>query len=174
VLKRLGRRENPPSIFEHVKAHVRSDGPGLSEGGSTLPDEKAFAERFEHGQLRWAPGALEGVLGRYADSDDDEAAVSRLHSALMELADRPSARARRRVRELFREGDVRARIDALNERLNSFLPQRPDRLYAEMRHLFLTSGHRDEVKYAMAIMSGFGQPGDVDPPACLPRGPGRW
>jgi hypothetical protein len=43
-----------------------------------------------------------------------------------------------------------------------------------MRHLFLTSGHRDEVKYAMAIMSGFGQPGDVDPPACLPRGPGRW
>jgi hypothetical protein len=162
MLERLRRRGEPPSILEHVRAHVRLDVPGLSEGGAQLPDEDAFAEHFDHGQLRWSPGSLEGAFVRYAGSPDDEAAVERLHSALIALADRPSARTRRRVRELFREGDVRVRIDGLNERLHAFLPQHPERLYSEMRELFLTSGHRDEVKYAMAIMSGFGQPEDAE------------
>ena len=31
-----------------------------------------------------------------------------------------------------------------------------------MRELFLRSGYRDEVKYAMALMSGFGRPEDAD------------
>lgn len=131
---------------------------GLAEGGEDLPDEDIFSEE----EIRFAPGALEGSFVRYTESHDDEAAIERLHRALVELADRPSPRARRRIRELFREGDVRFRVDALRHRLNAFLPRHAERLYSEMRTIFLESGHRDEVKYAIAIMSGFGRSDDAD------------
>src|SRR5205823_10352173 len=69
---------------------------------------------------------------------------------------------RERVRELFREGDVRVRVDALTSRLSAFPPRNPERLYVELRAIFLKSGHRDEVKYTMALMSTFRRPDDAD------------
>ena len=64
MLRRLRQRQaaEPPSIFEHIRAHVRSDVPGLTEGGEELPDEAVFNE----GGIRFAPGALEGAYVRYA------------------------------------------------------------------------------------------------------------
>jgi hypothetical protein len=160
MLRRLRQRQapEPPSIFEHIRAHLRSDAPGLTEGGEELPDEAIFNE----GGIRFAPGALEGAFVRYAESHDDDAAVERLHSALVALANRPGARTREQVRELFREGDVRVRIDALTSRLSAFPPTNPATLYDELREIFLKSGHRDEVKYAMALMSTYRRPEDAD------------
>lgn len=160
MLRRLRQRQalEPPSILEHVRAHVRPDAPGLTEGGEELPDEAIFNE----GGIRFASGALEGAFVRYAESHDDDAAVERLHSALVALANRPGARTREEVRELFREGDVRVRIDALTSRLSAFPPTNPARLYDELREIFLKSGHRDEVKYAMALMSTYRRPEDAD------------
>lgn len=154
----LRHTQEPASIFDHIKAHVRPELPGLTDGGEDLPDEEVFRE----GGIRFAPGALEGAFVRYAESHDDEAAVEHLHRALIALADHPSGRARRRVRTLFREGDVRIRIDALTDRLRAFLPRHPERLYSEMREIFLRSGHRDEVKYATALMSTFGRVEDAE------------
>jgi hypothetical protein len=160
MLRRLRQRlgPEPPSIFEHIRAHARSDAPGLTEGSEDLPDEEIFNE----GGIRFAPGALEGAFVRYAESHDDDAALERLHSALVALANRPGARTRERVREFFREGDVRMRVDALTSRLSAFPPKNPETLYAELREIFLKSGHRDEVKYAMALMSTFRRPEDAD------------
>jgi hypothetical protein len=160
MLRRLRQRHGPepPSIFEHIRAHVRPDVPGLTEGGEELPDEGVFTE----GDIRFAPSALEGAFVRYAESQDDDAAVERLHSALVALANRPSVRTRLAVRELFREGDVRVRVDAVTSRLWAFPPKNPEALYGELREIFLRSGHRDEVKYAMALMSTFRRADDVD------------
>lgn len=154
----IRRRQERPSIFEHVKAHVRDETAGLTAGGEELPDEETFSE----GGISFAPGALEGAFIRYAEPSDDEAAVEKLHAALVSLADQPSGRARRRVRALFREGDVRARIEPLTARLRAFLPRHPERLYPEMREIFLRSGERDEVKYAMVLMSTFGRTEDAE------------
>jgi hypothetical protein len=160
MLRRLRQRQRPepPSIFEHIRAHVRSVSPGLTEGGEKLPDEAIFNE----GDIRFAPGALEGAFIRYAESHDDDAAVERLHRALIALANRPGARTREQVRELFREGDVRVRVDALTSRLSAFPPRNLETLYDELRAIFLKSGHRDEVKYAMALMSTFRRLDDAD------------
>jgi len=130
----------------------------LADGGEELPDEAVFSG----GGIRFAPGALEGAFVRYAESHDDDDAVERLQSALVALANRPGARTRRQVRGLFREGDVRVRIDALTRRLSAFPPANPATLYGELREIFLKSGHRDEGKYAMALMSGYGRPEDAD------------
>ena len=69
-VRRLFGGSEPGSIYEHVRRHLRRDGPGLLEDGETLPDEALL-----EGDLRWAPGALEGAFSRYAEGPVDEAAV---------------------------------------------------------------------------------------------------
>ena len=154
----LRRRQEPGSIFEHVDAHVRPDVIGLAEGGAVLPDEHLVADDGVH----FAPGARDGIFSGPDDSEYGRAAVERVYDALAALAAKPTAATRRRLREVFREGNVRQRIDPLRERLGSSPPAGAERLYPELRELFLRSGHRDEVKYALSLMSGFRQPADAD------------
>ncbi len=137
---------------------MRPGVPGLTEGGADLPDEEALPKS----ELRFAPGAAERIFGGGVASADDLAAVERIYDALAALARKPSQAHRRRLRELFREGNVRARIDPLRDRLTAESPPNAVELYPELRELFLRSGYRDEVKYAMALMSGFGRPEDAD------------
>ena len=159
VIKRfLRRRHEPRSIFEHIDAHVRPDVPGLTKGGDELPDEAEFSE----GGISFAPGALEGILRGPGDPEEVEAAVERIYGALAALAEDPNATTRAQLRETFREGHVRARMDALRDRLNAAPPPHTELLYPELRELFLRSGHRDEVKYSMALLGGFRRPEDAD------------
>ncbi len=144
MINRLLRlRQEPSSIFEHIDAHVQPGVPGLAEGGHQLPDDEEIVA---------APG----------DPADVEDAVERIYAALVTLAAKPNSGRHRRVCELFREGDVRGRIDALRDRLSADPPAHADRLYPELHEIFLRSGYRDEVKYAMALMAGFGRREDAD------------
>ena len=144
MINRLLRlRQEPASIFEHIDAHVQPGVAGLAEGGRRLPDDGE-------------------IVAEPRDPAAAEAAVERIYAALVTLAAKPNANRYRRVRELFREGDVRGRIDALRDRLSAEPPAHADRLYPELHEIFLRSGYRDEVKYAMALMSGFGRREDAD------------
>ncbi len=157
VISRLLRGGGEPgSIFEHIDAHIRPGVPGLAEGGELLPGESRSRD-----EVRFAPGAAERIFGG-VPSEQDFAAVDRLYTALAALARKPSQQHRKRVRELFREGGVRMRIDPLRDRLSAESPPNAVELYTELRELFLRSGHPDEVKYAMALMAGFGRPEDAD------------
>ena len=154
----LRRRQEPGSIFEHVDAHVLAGVDGLTDGGLSLPDDKVFAD----GEIPFAPGALEGILGGPDDSEFGRAAVEGIYEALVALAADPGTATRRRLAKHFREGYVRGRIDPLRDRLVESPPKNAELLYPELREIFLRSGHRDEVKFAMALMSGFRRPGDAD------------
>jgi hypothetical protein len=155
--RRLFRSE-PASIYEHVRRHLRADGPGLLEGGETLPDDE-----FLEGDVRWAPGALEGAFSRYGGEPDDVSArVDELHRALIRFADKPGRRERARVRRLFRENDVRTVVDDLLGRLRDHPPADQKTLYRELRRLLTESGYRGEVKFALALVGAFGQPDDVE------------
>jgi hypothetical protein len=160
VISRLLRgSQEPRSIFEHIDAHVRPGVAGLTPGGEVLPDEPPASGS----EIRWAPGALEGVtLGMGAEDAEAAVAVDQIYRALAALARKPSQANRRRLRELFQEGEVRWRIDPLRDRLSAESPPNAVELYPELRELFLRSGYRDEVKYAMALMAGFGRPEDAD------------
>jgi hypothetical protein len=51
-----------PSIYDHIRSHTNPEQPGLTEGGETLPDE---ARVNEGSQIRWAAGAMDGVMGHH-------------------------------------------------------------------------------------------------------------
>ncbi len=53
-----------PSIYAHISAHLREDGPGLLEGGDTLPDDALVRSDAGFG---WAPGAMDGAFVRHWD-----------------------------------------------------------------------------------------------------------
>jgi hypothetical protein len=154
----IGRfRAGPPSIYEYIRAHLAEV--GLAEGAETLPDEDELAQ---DSPLRWAPGALEGMLTRAGDSETDEELIAELHAALVELADRPGGRSRARARRVFRRAEPRAHVDAVLTRLHAFPPRDLDRLYREVRSIVLESGRRDEVKFALAVLGGFAKPDDAE------------
>jgi hypothetical protein len=157
-MRRLFGGSEPTAIYEHVRSHLRPDGPGMLEDGATLPDDE-----FLEGELRWAPGALEGAFSRYAaEPEDVSPRVEELHQALVAFARKPGRRERARVRRLFREDDARTVLDPLLERLASFPPADQERLYQELRTLLLESGYRGEVKFALALVGAFGDPADAE------------
>lgn len=154
-------KPDPPSIYEHVRAHVRPDGPGLAEGGEKLPDDDVVRAKWNG--ARWAPGAREGVFARHVERPKlDEGRVGQIHAALIRLSDHPGGRARARVRRLFREEDVRRVIDAVIKRLSTYPPRNQARLYEEMKELLLRSGDREEVKVATALVGAFGNAEDAE------------
>lgn len=157
MIRLLRRAPEPPSIYEHVRAHVLPGVPGLADGGAELPDDDLVAERG----LRWAPGALEGAFYRYG-GEAEQPDVGALHAALVHLAERPSQRTRRRVRALFRDSEPRPAVDPLLARLRARPPARIDVVYDELRSLLLTSGRRNEVKFALAIVGAFGEERDAE------------
>ncbi len=92
----MWRRRRPQSIYRHVLEHVEPGVPGLGEGGERLPDDETAFE----GGIRWAPGALEGVISRYgAEPEEMEPRVSELHAALLRLEDRVGRARRGRLGE---------------------------------------------------------------------------
>lgn len=161
----MTRRFGRPSIYEHIRAHVDPEGVGLLEGGEDLPDEDDRA-----GELRWVAGGLEGAFYRYAgggdeDADDErerEAAVAELHSALVRVADSGRSAHRRELLALFRRYPPREFIDPLLERLRAYPPRDVERLYVEVRSIFLRTRHRDELKFAVALLGMFGRAEDAE------------
>ena len=51
-----------PSLYDHICSHTDPDQPGLAKGGETLPDE---ARVNEGSKIRWAAGAMDGVMGHH-------------------------------------------------------------------------------------------------------------
>ena len=161
VIKRfLRRRHEPRSIFEHIDAHVRPDVAGLTKGGDELPDEAEFSE----GGISFAPerSRASSRAGRSRGGRGGvERDLRRAHRARRKTRT-PTTRAQS-ARDCSARVDVRARIDALRDRLNAAPPPHTELLYPELRELFLRSGHRDEVKYSMALLGGFRRAGGCRP-----------
>ena len=153
-------RRSSRSIYEHILAHIEPGEFGLKEGGEALPDD---VDATTEGGLRWAPGAREGTSTRYGRAPEDvEGRVEELHRALLELADRPSRRARKEVIELFRAGAQSSLARLLVARLREEPPSDQDRLYTELRAILTETRNRDELKFAIAIVGMYGRGEDAE------------
>jgi hypothetical protein len=136
-----------PSILEHVAAHVPDQGPGLTyPAGYRLPDEQPVAD----GELRWAPGALEGVLERHTAhmrTTTDEGVVPLVRAARRRLG---GQRARARLYAVAMRGDV---LDAMFDVLPSLADDQDPRDVATARWLAFEGHHRGPVKLGIALLA---------------------
>ena len=61
------------SIYEHVRAHLPAEGPGLPPGGDILPDDSTGEEH-----IRWASGLIDHISDPGTELESQQAAVSLL------------------------------------------------------------------------------------------------
>ena len=153
---RRSTSDGEPSIYAHVAAHLTED--GLTDRGAVLPDE---VDASGTTGLRWAPGALEGVMGRHARPERDEELVRELHAAFVALADHPGPASRARVRSACAAAAPRTHADGLLDLLRAEPPQDAAGSRRETRELVTTTGRRSEVKFGLAVLGVCGAPDDV-------------
>lgn len=144
-----------PSIYEHISSHVSPEQPGLTEGGDTLPDE----ERVNEGSgLRWAAGALDGVMSHHMGTGKDKKQVKKAVDLTLAYCRQPTAKHKADLYQQIIDGNVLPLIDPIieallnNERLNH------DRLH-ELTYSFVTEApDREPVKFGLAILGLYQEP----------------
>ncbi|MEU5883531.1 hypothetical protein [Spirillospora sp. NPDC047279] len=145
---RRHQKGRPISIFDHLRAHVREDGPGLREGGETLPDEGT-------GRM-WAPGAQDGVLIYHWRGSAEPAEVDRVLAAVTAAtgSDQESEQEYDALVDAVREARMISMVDDLLDRVReSGLP--PAEVYG-LGHRLATEAHdREAVKLGIALLGLF-------------------
>lgn len=79
--------EGRPSIYEHIKAHIRPGVRGLAEGWERLPDEDRVTKP---GKVRWAPGAKDGMFSHHSRSGSDQEQARALFDLVKAYCDDPT------------------------------------------------------------------------------------
>ncbi|WP_019634330.1 hypothetical protein [Actinomadura atramentaria] len=136
------RREDArtTSIHDHIRAHLRPDGPGLRDGGEALPDD---AEQT----TPWAPGARDGVLTHHWGGAADPAEVDRVVAAV--LSGEPA-----RVEEAVADVSVVALVEDLLTRVRAEADD-PELIHGLGMALATRSARREAVKAGIALLGMF-------------------
>ena len=146
--------DDHPSIYEHIRSHIRPGEKQLVEGWEELPDEEALAARSE-GSLRWAAGALDGVMGHHMGKGDDEQETEQAYSVVSAYCGEPTARNKAAVYEFLVEHETLSFIDPLIERVVEDPSINHQRLYDLAYSLATESPDRSPVKFGVAMLGLF-------------------
>jgi hypothetical protein len=147
-----------PGIYEFVRAHVASAGPGLTDGGEVLPDEEVLRSRA---RVAWVPGALDGAAGYEREADDRTKAAQSVADLLPPTLARPTERALRLFYATLDECAARDIVDLLTR----FLARRGvrrERLRTLATWLATTAPDREPVKVGIALLGLAGLDDRVD------------
>ncbi|HEX5727530.1 MAG TPA: hypothetical protein VFX98_18805, partial [Longimicrobiaceae bacterium] len=128
---------------------VRPGRPGLAEGGSTLPDEEPVST--EH-PFRWAPGALDGVLGHHSEQETAEAQAREVVDALRALTRRATDPHAAELYRVLAEHQSLGYVDALLPLVAEDGDLDAERVHAVARWLALGAADREPVKTALALL----------------------
>ncbi len=160
-----------PSIYEHICAHILPDKPGLAEGGYTLPDDQKVNEP---NKIRFAPGALEGIMTHHVDvfaddaedadgeshdeSDTHEALIAKTVELVREFSGLPTAANKLACYEHLLDGSVLSMVDSVLEAIANAGDIYHIRLH-ELAYSFATeASDREPVKFGIAVLMLFVEP----------------
>jgi hypothetical protein len=148
-----------PSILEFVRSHVPTHGPGVAEGGYTLPDD----ERVNAGsRLRWGMGSMDGVMTHHVGTGENEEAVRRMVELVLAYSRQPTATNKAAVYHHVIAEHVVSIIDPVIEALLIEEGIGHDRLYELSRSFVTEAPDREPVKFGIAILGLFRQPADAE------------
>ncbi|MEZ0580087.1 hypothetical protein [Nocardioides sp. MH1] len=146
-----------PSIYEHLRGRLDEVG-RLEDPSLVLPDERAATDD----EVRWAPGAMDGVLGHHAGAGDGDQQAQVVVTALLKACRRPTRSRLRAVHAAVTADNALSYLDAAIERLADARPD-PAALHEVGRWLATTAADRSAVKVGIALLgiTGLGQDVDV-------------
>ncbi|MFC5748010.1 hypothetical protein [Actinomadura rugatobispora] len=152
MIGRQRQNASPPSIFEHIRAHIPEEGPGLSPGGETLPDEGDGDEKF-----MWAPGAHDGVLTHHWGGSGDPEEVRRLSTALTDAVSASKREARAAYEALYETARGITIVPVVDGVLTGVRSSGvdPEDCYRLAHRLATEGGHREPVKLGIALLGLF-------------------
>lgn len=145
-----------PSIFEFIRSHVPESGPGLSDECDTLPDEKP---QYPASSMRWVPD-----MGWVPDIGPGEATdtVRQTVELLLDYAIQPTSANKVAVYQHVLAAPVVSIVDTVIEALLAREEAAHDQL-AELARSFVTeAADRDPVRFGIALMSSYRQPGHIE------------
>ena len=148
-----------PSILEHVRSHVATDGPGMAEGGDTLPDEERIAQGSK---IRWAAGAMDGVATHHMGAGEHDETVRRTVGLVVAYSRQPTAANKAAVYRHVISEHVVSIIDPVIEALVNESGLTHDRLYELARSFVTEASDREPVKFGIALLGLFRQPADQE------------
>lgn len=146
-----------PSIYEHIKAHIRPGQNGLAEGGDTLPDEERIAGKS---QVRWAAGAMDGVFSHHVGAGKHDDDAESLVSLIREYCAAPTVANKAKVYEFLVEKDTLGLIDPVIKRITQEAGINHGRLYDLCMSLAKESPDRGPVKFGIAILGLYREAGN--------------
>ena len=150
--------DSHPSIYEHIKAHIRSGQTGLAEGGQTLPDEERIGA---NSQIRWAAGAMDGISTHHMGGKDTDQA-RQLLKLVRAYSTSPTVRNKAKVYDLVQKHGVVALIDPFLESLREQSASNHRRVYDLARSFAIESPDREPAKFGVALLGVFGQKEDIN------------
>jgi hypothetical protein len=139
-----------PSIHGFLAGFALKEGEGLPPAAETLPDEELRQSRSGT-QIRWAAGAMDGVLGHHVQ-DKGGAAVERVMSALESALLDPTADRIKDFYDLVNNDEVLGLVDPLLDAVRSAVHLDAGRLRALARWLATHSPDRAAVKVGIALL----------------------
>lgn len=135
------------SIYERLRRHTLTTGK-LDDAELTLGDEASQ----EPSRLRWAAGALDGVLGHHVNRSTDGERVAELAAALVSVLVRVDAENLERFYRLATREPLLGIVDRLTDRLRDATDIQASRVHALGTLLAREAPHREAVKLGLALI----------------------
>jgi hypothetical protein len=141
---------NLRSIYEYVRLH----------GPDPLPDDSLVRGKNKFG---WIAGAWDGVMGHSWQGTDPPARGSDIVLTLGSLLNRADSRTMGALYRLIVEEPLLPSLELLIGELTESLPSLDrGRLLEVGRYFAARSGHREAVKFGLALIGLVGEPEDLD------------
>ena len=148
-----------PSIHGFLAGFTLKEGEGLPPAAETLPDEE-LRQSGSTAQIRWAAGAMDGVLGHHVQ-DKGGAAVEQAMSALESALVDPTPDRIKDFYDLINNDEVLGLVDPLLDAVRSAGYLDAERLRALARWLATHSPDRAAVKVGIALLGVLLPPQDT-------------
>ena len=138
------------SIYNHIRFAPSSD---------PLPDEQLLREKSKFG---WVGGAMDGVFGHHARGSDPTQQVFKIVEALRNLLRKANDRTLQDLYLLIAGDSILSSIDPLLKELNKATPSLDTQRLLETGRYFATrAGHREAVKFGLALIGLVGNADDL-------------
>jgi len=125
-----------------------------------LPDEAGVAKKSG---LSWVGGAMDGVFGHHVRAENKQTRIFEIVSAVQSLQQKATTEALRKLYELLFDEPIVNCIDSVLEQLtNKSSSINESRLLAIGRYFATRAGHREVVKFGLALMGVFGTRNDTE------------